>query len=256
MSRTAFPESVLERVLRVIEAVGAAPEAISRREIAAVAGLPKATTNRLVAQLIGERILQPAPTGVRLGIRLFELGSLAERQGIGLHDASLPHLEDLYEITHQTVQVGVLDDLEVVYLQKISGQRSSHLDTRIGARMPLNCTGSGKVLLAFSSPEFLDRLLAERGLTTRTPRSISDPDALRRHLAVVRQQGYAVDDEEFQLGTTSVSAPVFQKAEVVAAVALSGPTERIKVANAAMAVRATAAAVTRSLDRRQTHERN
>lgn len=243
-------ESVLRRLLRVVEVVSAAPGVISRRHIAAEVSMPKATVNRLVAQLVHERILQPTDGGLRLGIRLFELGSLAEQQGIGLHDASLPYLEDLYEITHQTVQVAVLDGLDVVYLQKISGQRSSRLDTRIGARMPLNCTGSGKVLLAFSPQDLLEDLLTQRGLVTRTPRSISEPDALRTHLESVQQSGYAVDDEEFQLGMTSVSAPVFHRRRIVAAIALSGPTERIKVGNAAMAVRATAAAVSRELDRR------
>jgi DNA-binding IclR family transcriptional regulator len=239
---------MLSRIVTILDAVAAAGPVVSRADIAGRTALPKATANRIVADLVEARLLQPVEGGVGLGIRLFELGALAQQRGLGLRDASLPFMEDLYEITHETVQLAVLDGIDVVYLQKISGRRSVRLDTRVGGRLPLTCTGSGKLLLASAPPDLLDQVL-ERGFVRRTPHSIVDDEVLRRALATIRGQGYAVDDEEFALGTRSIAAPVVHRGEVVAALSLSGRADRITVPAAALAVRATAAAVSRELTR-------
>jgi DNA-binding IclR family transcriptional regulator len=240
---------MLSRIVTILDAVAAGGPVVSRADIACRTGLPRATANRIVADLVGARLLQPAEGGVGLGIRLFELGALAQQRGLGLRDASLPFMEDLYEITHETVQLAVLDGIDVVYLQKISGRRSTRLDTGVGERRPLTCTGSGKLLLASAPPDLLDRVLAERGFVRRTPHSIVDRAVMRRALAAIRAQRYAVDDEEFALGTRSIAAPVVHRGEVVAALSLSGRADRITVPAAAPAVRATAAAIGRELER-------
>lgn len=241
--------SMLSRIVTILDVVAGGGPVVSRAEIAGRTGLPKATANRIVADLVGARLLQPVEGGVGLGIRLFELGVRAEQRGLGLRDAALPFMEDLYEITHETVQLAVLDGIDVVYLQKISGRRSLRLDTRVGGRRPLTCTGSGKLLLASAPPDLLERVRAERGFVRRTPHSITDPEVMRRALAATRAQRYAVDDEEFALGTRSIAAPVVHRGEIVAALSLSGRTDRITVPAAAPAVRATAAAISRELTR-------
>jgi DNA-binding IclR family transcriptional regulator len=144
-------------------------------------------------------------------------------------------------------QVAVLDGLDVVYLQKISGRRSAHLDTRIGGRRPLTCTGSGKLLLAHAHPKLLDRVIAERGFARRTRNSIVDRTELLHALAKIRAEHYATDDEEFAIGTRSIAAPVVYRNHVVAALSLSGRADRINVQTAAAAVRASAAAISREL---------
>lgn len=239
---------MLGRVVLILDAVAASP-VVTRSYIATRTGLPKATTNRIVADLIDARLLQPVEGGVGLGIRLFELGVLAEQRGLGLRDASLPYMEDLYEITHETVQLAVLDGIDVIYLQKISGRRSVRLDTRIGGRRPLTCTGSGKLLLAFAPPGLLDRVLEERGFVRRTSRSIVDRETMLRALARIRTERYAVDDEEFALGTRSIAAPIVHRGAVVAALSVSGRVDRMTVRGAGPAVRAAAAAISRELGR-------
>jgi DNA-binding IclR family transcriptional regulator len=240
---------MLGKVVLILEAVASHGPVVSRSQICTSTQLPKATANRIVADLVAMRLLQPVEGGLGLGMRLFELGVLAEQRGLGLRDAALPSMEDLYEITHETVQLAVRDGNEVIYLQKISGRRSMRLDTRIGGRQPLNCTGSGKLLLAFASDQLQQSIFDDCKLVRRTPRSITDPLHLRRELARVRVERFAVDNEEFAIGTRSIAAPIMYRGEVVAALALSGSAERMSERSAVPAVRAAAAAVSRDLAR-------
>lgn len=238
------------KVLAILEAAGSAGPAgpaVTRADIIERTGLPKATANRIIATLLDARLLQPIGNGVGLGFRLFELGELASHRGLGLRETALPFMQDLYDITRATVQLAVLDGTEVVYLQKISGRRSVRLDTRVGGRQPLTCTGSGKLLLAFAPRDLLNEVLGAPGLVRRTPNSLTDEAALRRELAAIRKQHFAVDDEEFALGTRSVAAGIRHQGQVVAALSLSGTTDRITAATTAPAVRATAAAIGRAL---------
>jgi IclR family transcriptional regulator, acetate operon repressor len=251
VSQSSADDSTLGRVIAVLDAVASGPEVASRGYLARRTGLPKATTNRIVARLVAARLLQAYPGGVGLGIRMFEWGSRAGHQGIPLRDICLPHLEDLYEITHDNVQLAVRDDLEVIYLHKISGRRSTRMATREGGRAPLNCTGSGKVLLAFAPREVLQRLIAERGLTARTSRSITDSAVLEEELSLIRDRRYAIDNEEFARGIRSVAAPITHKREVIAAISIGGDARRLSTSAAAPVLQATAAAINRSLTLRR-----
>jgi DNA-binding IclR family transcriptional regulator len=240
-------DSTLGRVISVLDAAASGRGVVSRGYIARRTGLPKATANRIVAQLISAQLLEPQQGGVGLGIRVFEWGMRAGPTGIPLREVSLPHLEDLYEITHGHVQLAVRDDLEVVYLHKISGNRSIPMATRAGGRAPLHCTGSGKVLLAFAPTGILPRLILERGLQARTSRSITDGRVLEDELSLIRDQRYAIDNEEFARGIRSVAAPITYQGEVVAAVSISGDAHRLSASSLTPALRATTAAINRSL---------
>ena len=240
-------DSTLGRVIAVLDAVAGGPAIVTRSYVARRTGLPKATANRIVAQLVAARLLQPHPGGVGLAIRVFEWGMRAGEAGIPLREASLPHLEDLYEITHGNVQLAVRDEFEVVYLHKVSGHRSVRMSTRAGGRAPLHCTGSGKVLLAFAPPEVLPRLVLERGLPARTSYSITDSRVLEDELGLIRRRCYAVDDEEFARGVRSVAAPILYRGEVVAAISVSGDARYLSASSVAPPVRAATAAISRSL---------
>jgi DNA-binding IclR family transcriptional regulator len=242
VSQSSGAGSSLGRVIAVLDAVASGPDMPSRSYLARRTGLPKATTNRIVAQLVAARLLQEHRGGIIVGIRLFEWGMRAGQDGIPLRDVCLPHLEDLYEITHDNVQLAVRDDLEVVYLDKISGHRSIRMATRVGGRAPLHCTGSGKVLLAFAPQSLVQRLILERGLAARTSRSITDSRALENELSLVRHQRYAIDNEEFAHGVRSIAAPISYKREVVAAISICGDARRLSASSAAPALKATAAA--------------
>ncbi len=214
------PPSVAGKVMAILEAFAPGGVRLTLTEICRRAGLPLATGHRLVGELAGGGFLERLPDGsYRIGIRLWRIGAQAS-VATGLRELALPHMEDLYEVTHENVQLAVVSDHKALYLERLRGPRSVPIVTRVAAELPLHATGVGKVLLAFSPPEFTEEVIA-RGLTPHTPHTITDPDRLRACLVEIRRTGYAVTDEEMTLGSCSLAAPVRgADDEVVAALSL------------------------------------
>ncbi len=212
-------------------------------------GLAKSTVHRLAADLVALRLLDRDEAGYRLGGQLFELGMRASVER-GLLEVATPFLEDLYERTHETVHLGVLEGTEVVYVAKIGGHRQASTPSRIGGRMPLYCTGLGKALLAHSPASLLDEVVAQ-GLARRTPRTITGAGLLKRQLDQIVEAGVAFEHEESAPGIVCVGAPVLDADDrPVAAVSVTGPTSRFKPEPHAAQVRAAAAGIAATLARR------
>jgi len=181
-----------------------------------------------------------------VGVRLFELGNSVARQR-QLREAALPFMEDLYEATHETIHLGVLDNGEVLYVEKIAGRRTCSVSTMLGARKPLYCTGLGKAILAYSSSELLQAVI-KNGLIRHTRYTITDPHRLQWELARAADTGIIYDREEYELGITCVSSPVLNRAgRAWAAISVTGPTTRFRPENTAAAVRTAALGLTRVL---------
>ncbi|MFB9407124.1 IclR family transcriptional regulator [Dactylosporangium matsuzakiense] len=232
----AVPVSMLGRVLALLDSVAAAGP-LGRGELAAATGLPPATVNRIVASLLAERLLAEDAGVLRLGLRLFELGTVAGQAGVTLLDVAGPYLVDLHGAFGCTAQLAVLDGDAVVYLLKIGSPRQRRLKTRVAGRFPPHCTGAGKALLAFGAPEAVEGVLARLPLAARTRATITDRPRLLADLRATRRRGYAVDRGEFQDGMTGVAAPVRASGRPLAAVTLAGPTEVFDVPRAAHALR-------------------
>ena len=157
-----------------------------------------------------------------MGVRLFELGNSVARQR-QLREAALPFMEDLYEATHETIHLGVLDNGEVLYVEKIAGRRTCSVSTTLGARKPLYCTGLGKAILAYSSSELLQAVI-KNGLFAHTRYTITDPHRLQWELARAADTGIIYDREEYEIGITCVSSPVLNRAgRAWAAISVTGP---------------------------------
>lgn len=227
---------MLGRVLALLDAVAAAG-VIGRRDLAAATGLPQPTVNRVVVALLADRLLAEDPAGLRLGLRLFELGTLAGQSGVGLLDAAGPYLVDLHGAFGWTAQLAVLDGAAVTYLLKVGSARRPRVQTRVAGRFPPHCTGAGKVLLAFGPPELAEDVLDRTPLTARTPETITDRARLAADLRATRRRGYAVDRGEFQTGMTGVAAPVRTAGRHLAAVTLTGPADGFDIPRAAHALR-------------------
>jgi DNA-binding IclR family transcriptional regulator len=240
-------ETVAGRVLAVLGAFGAEHRHLTLTQLSRRTGLPMATTHRLAAELTGWGALERDSRGrYRIGLRLWEVGSLAPR-GLGLREAALPFLEDLYEATHENVQLAVLDGTEVVYLERIPGRHSVGVLTRVGGRWPAHITGVGLALLAHASHEVQERYLAGP-LARYTDRTITDPARLRRELAEVRRAGYAVSDGQVTVDALSVAAPVFGSGdEVVAALSIVVRSDTVAPSALAPAVRTAARGISRAL---------
>ncbi len=205
-----------QRVLAILDCFCADRPTLALSEISRLAGLPLTTTHRQVGELARWGALERDHDGrYRIGLRLWEVGALAPRS-IGLREAALPFLEDLYEVTHENVQIAVLDGPDVVYLERISGRRAVHIVTRPGSRLPAHATGVGLVLLAHASSDEIDAVLAGP-LKRYTEHTLTDPTLLRRAMAEVRRTGYAISDRQIETISVSVAAPVYDSTRTVVA---------------------------------------
>ncbi|GAA3842355.1 IclR family transcriptional regulator [Streptomyces phyllanthi] len=215
---------------------------ISRR-----AGLTLTTTHRLVGALTQWGALERDEDGVyHVGLRLWEIAALAPR-GLALRQIALPYLEDLYEATHENVQLAVRDGSEVVYIEWLSGRSAVGVHIRVGARWPLHATGVGLALLAHSDPEFQEQYCAGP-LAAFTPYTITDGARLRRMLAEVRRSGVAVSSRQVTDDALSVAAPVRgQDGTVVAAASVVVPQLGAQVPVLVPAVRLAARGISRAL---------
>lgn len=237
--------TVTSKVLAILDAFRQSGPQLSLTQIGQRTHLPLATVHRLAGELVAWGGLERAPGGTyRVGVRLWEIGSLTP-QRVGLRDLALPFMEDLYESTHENVQLAVLDGYDALFVERINGRRSIPIVTRVGGRLPLHATGVGKALLAFTPATFIDEVI-ERGLAQLTPATITDPDHLRVCLAEVRRLGYAWTRDEMTMGAVSVGAPVFGASnEVVAAVSLVVRSEAADVGRLAPPVRTAALGLSR-----------
>jgi DNA-binding IclR family transcriptional regulator len=242
----AAARSVLERAFRILGAYGPADRKLTLAEITRRTGIPKPTVHRLAGELLALGVLEGERGVYRLGMRMFELGQLVPRQR-DLREAALPFMQDLFEATHETVHLAVLDGTEVLYIEKISGHRRVAAGSRIGGRLPAHCTAVGKVILAFSPPDVLDAVLAA-GLVRRTAFTITAPSVLRRQLAKAAGAGVAYEREESDLGVTCAASPVRGFGNhVVAAISITGPVIRLDPERYAPTVRLAALALSRRL---------
>jgi DNA-binding IclR family transcriptional regulator len=233
------PRSVLGRAFSLLSAFTAEDVELSLGELSERTGLPKTTVHRLTGELIGFGALERGRYGVRLGLRLFTLGEQVPRHR-RLRDLAMPYLEDLYEATHESAHLALLDGTEVVYLAKVCGHRSAPTASAVGGRLPAHCTAVGKALLGFSPTSvFAERVKA--GLPRRTPLTLATPGALERDLMATAARGFSVDREETRMGIVSVAAPIFGAGgQPVAAIAIAGRTHTIRIDQLAPVVQAAA----------------
>ncbi|HSR23600.1 MAG TPA: IclR family transcriptional regulator [Candidatus Eisenbacteria bacterium] len=218
-----------DRVLRVLESFDPSERDVSLGELAERVALPKSSVHRLLATLIGHGLVErdPATRRYRLGIRLFELGSAAIHER-GLHRAAHPALEQLSSSTGETCHRAVLSGTEAVYVYKLDGPSSIIMSSRVGGRAPCHATSIGKVLAAWGGEELI-RALRAQPLRPCTPNTITTARAFEAELDRVREQGYALDLEEFEEGLRCVAAPVRDhSARVVAALGIAGPRRRFE----------------------------
>ena len=145
-----------------------------------------------------------------------------------LHEAVLVSMTELRSRTGETVQVGVLDGREVVYVERLDSPNTLRVFTQVGRRVSAHRTSSGKAILAFVSKSRRDELLKGWVLDNKTEFTISDPVALREELVLTRRRGYAENRQESEMGVVSVAAPIRDSTGfAVAALSLAGPLERM-----------------------------
>jgi DNA-binding IclR family transcriptional regulator len=217
-------------------------------------GLAKSTVHRLATTLVADGLLEQDPQSgqYRLGVALFRLGALVRRR-MDVSNEARPFLFDLRKKTNETVHLAILDGTEIMYVYYLESTQAIRMRSDLGGRKPAYCTAEGQAILAFGPPDVVDRI-AKGGLRARTPQTITDPNKLLKALTLVRQRGYAMDDEESEIGMRCIAAPVRNDSgEVVAAVGVAGPVSRLTkktLASFAPHVIGTAAAISARLGHR------
>jgi DNA-binding IclR family transcriptional regulator len=219
----------LEKALRLIDAVAKA-KSVGLRELAAEMGFPPSTVHRLLAVLTASRYLAQDPESkkYRLSLKFLELGTVV-RDDLDVITAARPHMTTLMEATSETVNLAFFDEVGIVYVDQVANSNSLlRMFTRVGTRAPLHCTGVGKACMAGLPEEFVTDYWCSADKQRYTDKTITDEASLRRELQDVRRLGYAVDDEEMEIGVRCVASAIHQhRSGIVAGVSISGPSSRL-----------------------------
>ena len=222
----------IERMSSIFDVLRQNAQGISVKNLSEKVKLPMGTTHRLLASLayFGFVTQDLMSKQYHLGFKLVDLGNALLDQ-IDLRTVARPYLMALAQKANEAVHLVVLDQKEALYLDRVESDENRlglQMASKVGMRVSAHSSGVGKVLLAAFSENELNDFIKVKGLPRRTEKTITDADQLKEHLKMVRNQGYAVDDEEDHLGTRCVAAPVRNElGHVIAAISVSGPTIRI-----------------------------
>ncbi|MHC9293362.1 IclR family transcriptional regulator [Mycobacterium sp. LTG2003] len=216
--------TVASRLLAIIAAFDERHRALTLTELAQRANLALPTASRLAGELVAGAALDRREDGrYVIGKLLWEAGLRAPVEG-RIKQVAEPFLHDVYAATLATVHLAVRDGAQVLYLERMSGRASVPIVSTVGSRLPLHCTGVGKVLLAHAPKDVERRALAT--LTRVTPYTITTPNVLVAQLEQIRRDGVATTVEEMSLGACSMAVPVIRASDdtVAAAIGVVVPT--------------------------------
>nr|WP_263323473.1 IclR family transcriptional regulator [Neobacillus sp. Marseille-Q6967] len=219
----------IERAADVLELFLTSHQELSVKEISDKLGLSKSTVHGIIKTLEFRGYLQQNPDDLKykLGLKLFELGNMVSNH-FDLGKIARPIIKELVDELKETVHLVVFERGEVIYVEKLDGPRALRIYSQVGKKAPLHCTGVGKSILAFQEEEEIERLLSNAELEPYTEFTMTERDEIKKHLQTVREQGYATDDEEIELGLKCVAAPIFDhKGNAIAAISCAAPKMRM-----------------------------
>ncbi|WP_308198465.1 IclR family transcriptional regulator [Actinomadura terrae] len=214
----------LERAFELLEHLADAGGEMALSELTEVSGLPMPTIYRLMRTLVNHGYVRQEPSKrYALGPRLIRLGEGANRL---LGTWARPVLAKLVDETGETANMAVLDGDEVVYVAQVPSKHSMRMFTEVGRRVQPHCTGVGKALLSRLPERRVREILARTGMDAHTPNTFTDPDVLMAELERIREQGYALDDEEQEIGVRCI-AVALSAGPALTALSVSGPSARM-----------------------------
>ncbi|GAB2462266.1 IclR family transcriptional regulator [Xylanimonas ulmi] len=216
---------MVARIVRVLEAFDAGAVSLTTQELAERARLPRSTASRLVGQLVTFGLLhRDGSRRIRVGVRMWELAARAS-PALALREVAMPFMEDLQTVIGQHTQLGVRDGREVLFVERLSARGAVINITRVAGRLPLHASSAGLVLLA-NGPTAVQEAVLAAPLRAYTDATVTDPAALRRMLAQVRHQDYALTAGFIDPAATGVAVPVRDpRGRVVAALAVVVPND-------------------------------
>ncbi len=229
MPENISPSVAVERAFAILEATAGQREGLTNAEISRRLSIPKSSASYILRTLErGGYLRRESESGrYRLGLKLLNLGR-GVLSGYGLREIAISAMRGLVDRTGLTAHLAVLDRGEAVYIEKVEAPGFIKMDTWIGRRMFVHSTSVGKVLVANLPKQSVDAILQQHGLAKRTPKTITTARRFHAELAIVREQGFAVDDEENSLDARCLAVPVFDaNGSVIAAIGLSGTVSHL-----------------------------
>jgi IclR family acetate operon transcriptional repressor len=219
----------VDRALAILKLFIREEGEMSASEIGQRLHLHRSTTFRFLATLMSSGFIEQNPGNNKyyLGVASLELGSAFLRHS-NLRDVAMEMLEALRDGTGETVHLAILDNYEVIYLEKLAGLHPiGHMSSRVGNRSPAYCTGLGKAILAYLSEDKVRDMFQIIEIRKFTENTIMERRAFFEELSRTRSDGFAVDVQEHELGVMCIAAPVFDHKGVIAAISTAGPSDRM-----------------------------
>jgi len=245
----------LERALSILESLSKSKHGLTLSQLSRSLDLPKSSVHCLLLTFERQGYLHHDDSSgrYRLGLRLCDLANAA-MSGAILRDQAAPFLNQLRESTHLTTHMAVLEQDEIVLIEKVEPLRS-RVNSWIGKRMDVHCTALGKALTAYLPEEQVEALVRRRGLLRHNDNTIASLKRLKQELEQVRKQSYSIDDEEEEIGIRCLGAPILTAdKQALAAISIAGTIDQINadsrdalVAEVKAAAGAIAAALARAV---------
>jgi IclR family transcriptional regulator, KDG regulon repressor len=219
----------VSRALDIITLVSLKKGGLGVTEIANQIDINKSSVYRILSTLVQYGYIeQDSETGrYKLGYKFLEVSSKL-LESIDLRSEARPFLQELENVTNEVIHLVVYDQGEVVYIEKLEGNETLRMHSKVGKRAPMHCTSVGKAILAYLPSNVVVDILDRKGMPMHTDKTITNKDDFLQELIQVRKKGYALDLEENEYGITCIAVPIFDHlGKVAAAISISGPTMRM-----------------------------
>ncbi len=218
---------VIEKASRLLDEFRS-QDTLTLTELSERLCISKSTVHRLLSTLdhLGFVEKEAQPGSYRLGIKLFELGSLVQSR-MHLRQIALHYMTELVERTDETAFLMIRDGMRALCIERIEGHHVQSLALKLGGTLPLHAGAGPRVLLAYDTPEILEQYLAEEDLYAFTECTITDPDRLRADVAEIQRLGYALSYEDVTIGVAALGVPLFShEGKTIGALSIAGITPR------------------------------
>lgn len=242
----------VDRAIQIIDFFTGPQSELGITEIAERMGLGKSTVYGLVNTLLQAGYLEQNVENkrYRLGLRLFELGSIVQSR-MDVREIARPYLEELSKTFNMTVHMGIYRDWEMVYIDKVDSPNTRIVYSQVGKRAPMYCTGIGKAVLANMSTADIQYILRTQPLEMLTEHTLTESEQIMKELEEIRSRGYAVDNEEVELGLRCVAVPVYDyRKKPIAAISISSAAAYLndeKIRQAAVGLQKTAKEISKRM---------